>query len=117
MCRMTKQRIGYFETQQRFLFVLRYMLPCGHISRFERIAQPVIISAEDDGIIFPEETALLPADVLLILRQLRRVQLISEGSAHGNHRLCPERHEFSAVGDMGPHGGNGVYKGCPVMQL
>ena len=73
------------------------MLPCGHVAGFKGIGKPVIISFDDERIILAEQAALLAADLLLFGIEMGCVQLIPEGSAHGDHGLSLERYESAAV--------------------
>ena len=93
------------------------MLPCGHISRLERISQAVVVSLKYDVVVFPEQIALLSADFLLFFIKVCRVELVAKGSAHSDNRFCLKWYKFSTVGNVCAHGARRVHEGGSVVEL
>ena len=73
------------------------MLPCSHIAGLKGICQTVIIALDYKRIKLTEQFALLAADLLFFVSKMGRIQLITEGSAHGDHSLRLQGDEFAAV--------------------
>ena len=105
------------DSDQSLAFVFGDALPRDQVDLFEGISQPVIIAEEVEVVIFMVEVAHLLTGPDFFLFQFGGIQLISEGTAHGDGGFGLEGDHGAGFRDMGAHGAYRIQERGSVVEL